>query len=63
MFVASQYFFGFPNYILILLINERIKIDIKYAKCIFKMNANVNDNGSSSSTKKNYKNLCGALRS
>lgn len=44
MFTVSQYFVGFSNYILIILINERKQIDIKYAKCVFKLNVNEHDN-------------------
>lgn len=59
MFTVSQYFVGFSNYILIILINERTQIDIKYAKCVFKLNVKEHDNGSSSSTKKVMKKWVG----
>lgn len=42
-----------------MLINERTKIDIKYAKCIFKLNVKENYNGCSTSTKNIYEYLDG----
>lgn len=50
MFIISQYFFGFSNNILVILTNERTKIDIKHVKCIFKLNVKKKYNGSSNST-------------
>lgn len=42
MFIISQYFFGLSNNILVILTNERTKIDIKHVKCIFKLNVKKN---------------------
>lgn len=42
MFIISQYFFGLSNNILVILTNERTKIDIKHVKFIFKLNVKKN---------------------